>query len=51
MNISYHILGLDDTDICEEDLPNSRITIASAEVKLLEHLAEMPAWDEIIEYS
>ncbi|RKF57895.1 Tyrosinase [Erysiphe neolycopersici] len=50
MNMSYCILGMDGTEIDEEDLPDFKITIASAEVKLPEHNAEMPVWGEMIEH-
>ncbi|KAI6247240.1 Tyrosinase [Erysiphe necator] len=50
-NLSYRILGLDGTEICEEDLPDFKITIASADVKLPEHNSEMPIWGEMLEHS
>ncbi|POS84884.1 hypothetical protein EPUL_005609 [Erysiphe pulchra] len=51
MNMSYRILGLDGTEIDEEDLPDFKITIASAEVKLPENYAEMPVWGEMMEHT
>lgn len=49
-NLSYRIKLLDGTEIYEEDIPDFKISIASAGVKLPDSHEDLPVWGEMMEH-